>query len=62
MGRPPLKVKATLVRLAEDAGERIDALVGKNRRAEFIRYAVEKELKLLERSKRKNVDGTTPKG
>ena len=40
MGRPPLKVKPVLVRLPEGVPERIDALVGKNKRAEFIREAV----------------------
>jgi len=44
MGRPPLGVKPTLVRLPKGTAEHIDALVGKNRRAEFIRNAVEKEL------------------
>ncbi|WP_157783878.1 hypothetical protein [Sinorhizobium fredii] len=44
MGRPPLKVKPILVRLPEGMPERIDALVGKNKRAEFIRQAVESEL------------------
>ena len=44
MGRPPLKVKPILVRLPEGMPERIDALVGKNKRAEFIRRAVEAEL------------------
>lgn len=44
MGRPPLNVKETKVRLSEDARRRIEALVGQNRMAEFIREAVEKEL------------------
>lgn len=48
MGRPPLKVKPILVRLPEGMGERIDALVGKNKRAEFIREAVAKELQRRE--------------
>jgi predicted DNA-binding protein len=42
-------VKPTLVRLPADVPERIDALVGKNKRAEFIREAVEKELERRER-------------
>jgi Arc/MetJ-type ribon-helix-helix transcriptional regulator len=42
-------VKPTLVRLPNGMAERIDALVGPNRRAEFIREAVEKELKRRER-------------
>ena len=48
MGRPPLNVKPTLVRLPLEAIERIEAIVGKNRMAEFIREAVEKELKRRE--------------
>ena len=45
MGRPSLKVKPILIRLPEGMAERIDAVMGKeNRRAEFIRDAVEKEL------------------
>jgi len=51
MGRPPLNVKPTLVRLSVDAIERIEALVGENRMAEFIREAVERELKRREREK-----------
>lgn len=49
MGRPPLGVKPTAVRLTLDSLERIDAIVGANRRAEFIREAVEAELKRRER-------------
>lgn len=37
-----------LVRLPEGTPERIDALVGKNKRAEFIREAIEKELRVRE--------------
>lgn len=49
MGRPPLKVTPVLVRLQEDVPGRIDALVGKQKRAEFIRDAVDRELKRRER-------------
>ncbi|GAB5506749.1 MAG: hypothetical protein Rhirs2KO_19120 [Rhizobiaceae bacterium] len=49
MGRPPLNVKPVLVRLPEEMPQRIDALVGKNRRAAFIREAIEKELNRRER-------------
>ena len=49
MGRPPLGVKTTIVRLPEGLGERIDALVGKQKRAAFIRDAVEKEVARLEK-------------
>jgi len=50
MGRPPLNVKETKVRLADDQRRRIEALVGKNRMAEFIREAVERELARREAS------------
>ena len=49
MGRPLLNVKPILVRLPEGVPDRIDALVGKNKRAEFIREAVELELTRRER-------------
>lgn len=45
MGRPSLGVIATTVRLPEALLKRIDALAGANRRAQFIREAVENELK-----------------
>jgi metal-responsive CopG/Arc/MetJ family transcriptional regulator len=44
MGRPPLNVKPIIVRLPEGMTDRIDAIVGKNKRAEFIREALEREL------------------
>ena len=49
MGRPALGVKSTVVRLPEGLGERIDELVGKKKRASFIREAVEKEVARLEK-------------
>ncbi len=49
MGRPPLNVKPTMVRLTEAVRARIIALVGPNRMAEFIREAIERELKRRER-------------
>lgn len=49
MGRPPLNVKPILVRLPDDVPARIDKLVGPNKRAEFIRKAVETELKKREK-------------
>lgn len=49
MGRPPLNVKPMLVRLPDGLAERIDAIAGKNRRAEFIREALENEIKRRER-------------
>lgn len=45
MGRPPLGNKATQVRLPQSVMDRIDAMMGANRRAQFIREAVEAELK-----------------
>jgi Arc/MetJ-type ribon-helix-helix transcriptional regulator len=57
MGRPPMNVKETKVRLNDDQPERIEALVGKNRMAEFIREAVERELKRREK-KAVNNSGT----
>lgn len=54
MGRPPLKAKvatvATLVRLTADVVERIDDLAGPNKRAEFIRDAIDKELARIKRN------------
>ena len=52
MGRPTLHVTPVLVRLPNGVPDRIDALVGKQKRAEFIREAVERELK-----RRENQDG-----
>ncbi|MGI4800872.1 MAG: hypothetical protein ACRYG8_43985 [Janthinobacterium lividum] len=49
MGRPPLNVKETKVRLSEDARQRIEALVGPNRMAVFIREAVDEVLQRRER-------------
>lgn len=48
MGRPALGNKATQVRLPQAIMDRIDALMGQNKRAKFIRYAVEQELKRIE--------------
>jgi predicted DNA-binding protein len=44
MGRPPMHVKETKVRLTEEMRERIEALVGPNRMAAFIREAIVNEL------------------
>jgi len=38
-----------IVRLPDGVPERIDAMVGQNKRAEFIREAVDRELKRRER-------------
>lgn len=44
MGRPPLNVKPTVVRLSQEALDRIEKVAGPNQRAAFIREAVENEL------------------
>lgn len=49
MGRPPLHVKETKVRLTEEQRKRIAALVGENRMAVFIREAVDRELERREK-------------
>lgn len=53
MGRPPLNVKETKVRLTDEQRQRIEALEGPNRMAVFIREAVERELARREREKAK---------
>jgi len=44
MGRPPLNVKETKVRLTDEQRERIEAIAGPNRMAAFIRDAIDAEL------------------
>ncbi|MBL8651908.1 MAG: hypothetical protein JNL35_16080 [Sphingopyxis sp.] len=48
MGRPPLGMKATTIRLSEDTIRRIEAQVGNRQLAKFIREAVEQELRRRE--------------
>lgn len=48
MGRPPLGMKATTIRLSVDTIRRIEAQVGNRRLAKFIREAVERELRRRE--------------
>lgn len=48
MGRPPLNVVSTNVRLSPELLARIDRLVGKGKRAEIIRRAVENYVATLE--------------
>ena len=52
MGRPPLKrnveTVVSAVRLPADMVERIDAIAGPNKRGEFIREAIEREVKRRE--------------
>jgi hypothetical protein len=50
MGRPPMNVTMTSVRLADDTRKRIDKVLENNEKmADFIRAAVERELKRRER-------------
>jgi len=44
MGRPPLGVRATNVRLTEDQHSRIEAIAGAQGKAKYIRDAVEEKL------------------
>jgi hypothetical protein len=44
MGRPPLNLKTTVIRLSADTIARIEAVVGKNRMSQFMREAAEAEL------------------
>jgi len=46
-----MDVKPMLVRLPEGMAEQIDALAGPGKRAEFIRDAVEREIKRRSRQK-----------
>lgn len=48
MGRPPLGMKPTTVRLPAETIRRIQTLVGNRRIAVFIREAVENELRRRE--------------
>jgi metal-responsive CopG/Arc/MetJ family transcriptional regulator len=52
MGRPPLNVKRVSVHLPADMPERIDALVGEQKRSEWIREALEYALKMAEAAKK----------
>lgn len=54
MGRPPLGVKPTVVRLSQEVRDRIAALVGKSGMAAFIRDAVEAELRRREKASSKS--------
>lgn len=46
-----LGVKGYYCWLGEDQPDRIDALVGKQKRSEFIREAIDREIKRRERQK-----------
>ena len=49
MGRPPLGMKPTTVRMPAETIRKIEALVGNRRVASFIRDAVENELRRREK-------------
>lgn len=52
MGRPPMNVTPTVVRLPDDMPARIDAVLEpKEKRADLIRAAVEKEVRKREKGK-----------
>lgn len=56
MGRDSLGVVQVLVWLFDGQRERIDALVGGQKRSAFIREAIDRELKRRERTKRREGD------
>jgi hypothetical protein len=57
MGRPPLNNRPMVVRLPDDYLERMDAIAGNRRRADYIREAVRQRLEKDERSlKRRGKD------
>lgn len=63
MGRPPLNVKETKVRLSPETRKRIEALVGRNRMAAFIREAIKEALDRREKAASAThirEDGDTP--
>jgi hypothetical protein len=55
MGRPPLGIRSTHVRLSAELRARIEALVGKHRMGQFLREAAEAELL------RREAEGGKPK-
>ncbi len=50
MGRPPLGMKPTTIRLPLETIQRIEALVGNRRLAMFIREAIDSELQRREKT------------
>jgi predicted DNA-binding protein len=48
MGRPPLGMKPTTIRLPVETIQRIEALVGNRRLALFVREAIDNELQRRE--------------
>ena len=61
MGRPALDIIATVVRLTRDSVVEIDRIAGKNKRAQFIRDAVERELSRRSRKTAKKETGDNGK-
>lgn len=61
MGRPPLGVKPTKVRLTDDQLRRIDQLVGARRMAAWIRVAIDRELERQEAERATAKPETTPR-
>ena len=55
MGRPPMNVKPTVVRLTQEALDRIEKIEGPNQRAAFIREAVDSELERREAESQNSV-------
>ena len=54
MGRPPLGLVMTTIRLPKRMGGRIDAVLqGKEKRSDLIRSAIEQELRRREELKKK---------
>lgn len=51
MGRPPLHLKQTNIRVSEEAQKRIEALVGSRGMAAFIRAAIDEKLDREEAAK-----------
>ncbi|MFI0848654.1 hypothetical protein ACH196_32180 [Mesorhizobium sp. IMUNJ23232] len=56
MGRPPLNVRETKVRLTDEQRGRIEAIVGSYGMAKFIREAIEHELERREAQPRQDTD------
>jgi predicted DNA-binding protein len=48
MGRPPLNMKSTNLRLPQETMDRTDAIVGPKGRAELVRQAVDQLLDALD--------------
>ena len=54
MGRPPVGLEMTTIRLPKRIGGRIDAVLqGKEKRSDLIRSAIERELQRREAEKKK---------